>query len=1061
MARFSVVPRSLAVVAWLILLGGLASPCRAQTFSDAFSGYQDGAEGWPQWEALAVGMNVRSDAVEADGGGLLWREVPYASELTFACELSVDSVTARDEDWATAGIGIASDERNFWLLNLVRAPAKEGFRRFCEFQEMRDGQWLAASLEGSRLQLLERNGDRYEWQFCRTYTLEVTLNAERISAQVLDGQQAVARFAWKLSGDAPAVRAGRPALKASGMKARFDNARATVAQTVPEPTEPQRPFPAWISTGAEKLAEGTGVFATHRDAAGRWWLVDPEGRAFFDVGTDHCNYHAHWCEALGYAPYHRNAQAKFGSAEAWAESATARLRQWNFNTLAAGHHPAARHRGLAHILFASLGSSFAKRDWICEPIHWTGFPNVFSPEWERHCRLVARRIAKDSRGDPWCLGIFYDNELEWYGKNGFLVDELFQRPPEHTGKRAFWAWLLARYGDVAGVNRALQTRYADANAFLTATAVPEVSEELNQVRDAFLAVIAERYFRVCHESLRAADPQHLTLGARFAGRAPDAILEVAGRFTDVFTINTYPRIDLDRGRLLSVQRQFRDYYAQVQKPLAITEWSFPALDSDLPCQHGAGMRVDTQAQKARCYEIFAHAMIDLPFVVGYHYFMWVDEPAEGISSTFPEDSNYGLVDVNDTPYPELVETATRVNAAAHQRHKAAEMQGDLVMVCKPDGLQLSNNTSWPATDRLTALIGGKLIRSTVTVPAGQTRLAKDHDWKQAVYVQLEAWDGTVTRIAPATGRGPPAVINAGGQTVGDIPVVRDGQSVSAVWLPSLAPGQTMPLEATEWKQRPDARLEYDSRVLQVRAQGAAGHWLDTVVALGAAGGLPLGRVEFATHQIVQGQDYWVATDTVEGRQVSQTQDGVVMLEATLARRGERQAAVSKGRGGQAARPSTGPAGFRARVRAVFFPDQPLILVRPLWVESLDERPWELAECFVFCRPAIGGSSEGDRKGGPDVPNYYRRLEYWTDAQSGGAFGAVSPDDSWEIQYWTNASGGFHPDARREVGRALAKGRRWTADGWPYLWLFAVREAARTNEIAAQAERAADLIVPGP
>ena len=36
-------------------------------------------------------------------------------------------------------------------------------------------------------------------------------------------------------------------------------------------------------------------------------------------------------------------------------------------------------------------------------------------------------------------------------------------------------------------------------------------------------------------------------------------------------------------------------YRVVRRPMIITEWSFPALDSGLPCKHGAGMRVDTQA----------------------------------------------------------------------------------------------------------------------------------------------------------------------------------------------------------------------------------------------------------------------------------------------------------------------------------------------------------------------------------------------------------------------------------------------------------------------------------
>src|SRR5206468_1120883 len=114
--------------------------------------------------------------------------------------------------------------------------------------------------------------------------------------------------------------------------------------------------------------------------------------------------------------------------------------------------------------------------------------------------------------------------------------------------------------------------------------------------------------------------------------------------------------------------------ALCHKPIILTEWSFPALDArdtegrPLPSQHGAGMRVDTQDQKARCYAIMQRTLFALPFVVGSHYFMWGDEPALGISSTFPEDSNYGLVSETDQPYPVLTTTATRVNAQMMALH---------------------------------------------------------------------------------------------------------------------------------------------------------------------------------------------------------------------------------------------------------------------------------------------------------------------------------------------------------------------------------------------------------
>ena len=90
----------------------------------------------------------------------------------------------------------------------------------------------------------------------------------------------------------------------------------------------------------------------------------------------------------------------------------------------AGHSPSLRHQGLAHIQFASFGAEFARREWITRPVNWTGFPDVFSPRWESHCRSLARNAAQQTRGDPWCIGTFLDNELEWYGKSGALFDRI-------------------------------------------------------------------------------------------------------------------------------------------------------------------------------------------------------------------------------------------------------------------------------------------------------------------------------------------------------------------------------------------------------------------------------------------------------------------------------------------------------------------------------------------------------------------------------------------------------------------------------------------------------------
>jgi hypothetical protein len=948
----------------LHLLWLLAAALGAQTLTDDFSRYPAGGDPAPAWDS--DGFTVRDGALRGDDGWSVWRAVPFAAEGACAVDLAATRPVGNTSDWLTAGLALYHDARNYWALNLVVAPEKDGVRRrFLEFQEMLGGVWLAQSAPATRLPQTVHRGDGTQWVDGRAYRLELSWNAETITGRVLDGGVEVASFGHRFAPGVKAVTTGRPAVRVNGLPVVCRAASARVERSAPEPDRP-RP-PAWASRPGATMARGTGYFATAREGD-RWWLVDPEGKPFYDIGTDHITYRGHPCEKLGYPPFSRTTAARYGSEEAWARTATDRLKSWNFNVVAAGHAPSVRHRGLAHILFASFGSGFARREWICEPIHWTGFPNVFSPDWPRYCRVVARRMAAESRDDPWCLGTFLDNELEWYGKRGQLVDEVFGRGADHTAKRALLDWLKQRYGGLAGLNAALGTRFGDETAFLAGTTVPQ-GPKLAEVRSEFLKVIAERYFSVACAALRAADPQHLVLGCRFAGQAPEEIIPLAGRYNDVFTINIYPWIDLGTGKVRDAAARLARYYQLAGKPMIITEWSFPALDAGLPCRHGAGMRVDTQAQKARCYQLFAELLADLPFMVGYHYFEYLDEPAEGISSTFPEDSNYGLVNIKDEPYPELTALATTVNAAAAERHARSTMPG-------PE-------------------------------PAG-------------------------ARVFPAAGK-PVVLRNSGPAPVADVPCVLDDAPAQLVRLVTLAPGATVARLADAPLLKP---------VETVRASGGGAVWQCTrrngsLFDAVSADGLALGQVTVAAHQIVAGRHNWVETNKVVSLTSAESPAGT-LIEAVLEH--------------QSAGPET--AAFRVGVRAAVPGDRPVALVRPLWYESLDDRPWVLEDAFVFCRPAIGGSDADDVLGGPAVPAYYLRAGAWTDAKLGGAFGAFSPSADWDVTFWVDT--GRHPDARFHVAAELSKGARWESPLRPYLWLFALKEAGAWRTVTARHMGAAQL-----
>jgi len=436
-------------------------------------------------------------------------------------------------------------------------------------------------------------------------------------------------------------------------------------------------YPPYAGPACESVqAPATGFFEVER-LDGRWWLVDPQGDGFYIVGTDHIRYEGHGCEALGYAPYGRFVREKYENQGAWAEATLKRLKAWGFNTLAAGHSPSLRHKGLPHIEFLGLGTAFARQEALCPPGTWTGFPNVFSPEWPAHCEKMASERCAPHRDDPWLIGYFLDNELEWYGKIWLphgLFHEVWKLPAEHTGKKAWIAFLKERLDQPSLMERHWGVA-ADTWEALAGHREPHVplSDEARQMALDWVSHVAERYFEAAAGAIRRQDPNHLILGCRFAGPSPGA-WAAAGRHCDVVSFNYYSDIDVRRGVPHYLVEMFREWQHAADAPMMITEWSFPALDTELPSTHGAGMRVDDQRQRTQCFRHFQRVMFELPFMVGSDFFMYVDEPARGIAATFPENSNYGLVSNTDEPYELLTRAAAELNPAACRLHAAGDVR---------------------------------------------------------------------------------------------------------------------------------------------------------------------------------------------------------------------------------------------------------------------------------------------------------------------------------------------------------------------------------------------------
>jgi len=743
-------------LSWLLgvvlLLGrSLANAPQPFRFSDDFGKYQAGSIGEPNWEVTNIGFEVRDGAMRAEvaagRGYAILKTLPMGRTVTVEANLVVHK--AISADWKVAGVGVFVDERNYWHIALVESPDAQGKKHFAELHQMLDGVWLSDVQDPTRLTTEEETGG-FDWEYGRTYRLRIVLSKERIAGEVFDAEGKL-RFRCIRRLDNRAVAFGRPMLTCGGFAATFDDVKAEVNEPMPEPKRERKTYPSFVSRPfphAPRPVKATGFFRTEQ-INGVWWLIDPNGYPTLSIGTDHVNYFVHWCEKLGYAPYHENVKRKYGSEEAWAKEAVRRLLSWNFNVLGANNSVKARYQGLAHTEFLAFGSDFASVADIVPKVHWTGFPDVFDPRFERFCDLRAKQRCAPNKDDPWLLGYFLDNELEWWGKSGRpwgMAEEAWKKPDDRACKQALVRILREFYrGDIKAFNADFGTNFASFEDLLASqTPSQPLNERGQKALMAFVHEAAERYFRITAQAIHKYDPNHLNLGCRFAWDAPEPAWEMAGKYCDIVTVNLYPRIDLERGVVLGVEEHLRKRYEICKKPIIVTEWSFPALDAKdsqgrpLPCKHGAGMRVDTQEQRARCYAIMQRTLFSLPFIVGSHYFMWVDEPALGISSTFPEDSNYGLVNEADEPYPELTAMATKVNAQMVALHggMTAELSAALVPLQKLVFVRNSGKVSADFT--LAVWVNGERFDHRIRLEGGSAQiisLKTDLPENEAVYIR--------------------------------------------------------------------------------------------------------------------------------------------------------------------------------------------------------------------------------------------------------------------------------------------------------------------------------------
>ena len=409
----------------------------------------------------------------------------------------------------------------------------------------------------------------------------------------------------------------------------------------------------------------TGFFRLER-VCGRDWLVTPAGHPFYSFGVNTVSPDGSANRVTGERAYRAAVDAAYTSLDAWADATSDRLRGWGLNTAGSW----SRTELLLPRMPVTINLSLADHDWQKGEV-----ADYFDPAW-------AERVAeKTEAAAAWAehenvVGYFIDNEIrwgpDWRGTNTLL--QLFLgREAAAPGKAVAVDHILDGLDGVAGVNAALGTAFVDRDALLEQRGpwrplAKGASEQADALTTSFLVRTAERYFATTAAAIRAADSNHLVLGNREVSMTTRLeVFQAAAPYVDALSINNYvfrEGIGLAARQLsgaLDPADGFALLHAVVDMPILITEFGFRAADSGLPNSWPPIYpTLATQQERTDAYADYAHRHQQVPWIIGYHWFAWVDQPADGRFDG--ENNNWGLVTEADEPYPLLTQGMARVNA---------------------------------------------------------------------------------------------------------------------------------------------------------------------------------------------------------------------------------------------------------------------------------------------------------------------------------------------------------------------------------------------------------------
>ena len=382
----------------------------------------------------------------------------------------------------------------------------------------------------------------------------------------------------------------------------------------------------------DKKVNATGFFRSQK-IDGRWWIVDPDGYLMINIALNNV--------ATAASDSSRQLMNQhFGNMETWAAKTKDILVDLGYNALGAWSDNTSFQNlksqnkiPFSYTIIKGFMSEYGKKvgGTYQLPGH-TGYPDntiyVFDSAFEKFCDEYAKQLVVN-KNDKNLFGYFSDNEMPFQRLS--LDRYLAKKDSTDEGCIAAKKWLK------------------DQNIM--------AKDITDKERDAFLGVMAERYYAVVSKAIKKYDPNHLYLGSRFHSyeKKVAEVFRAAGKYVDVIAVNYYRE-------WTPLQEDVVNWEAWSGKPFIITEWYTKGEDSGMPNYSGAGWIVRTQSDRGLFYQHFTLALLESKNCVGFHWFKYQDnDPSNLKTDPSNRDANKGIVALDYKLYSALTDKMKALN----------------------------------------------------------------------------------------------------------------------------------------------------------------------------------------------------------------------------------------------------------------------------------------------------------------------------------------------------------------------------------------------------------------